>query len=81
MGTKEKPGIFDCYHAAAPDEPMFVLLARDIRAPVLVEEWARQRTDLVRSGARPNTPDEWEKIQEAWACAKAMKDWYALNRK
>lgn len=39
MGTKNNPGKFDCYDAALPDEPMFVLLARD---PV-VREWVRRR--------------------------------------
>jgi hypothetical protein len=29
MGTKSNPGPFDCYAKAEPDEPMFVLLARD----------------------------------------------------
>jgi hypothetical protein len=45
MGTKQNPGPFDCYAAAAPDEPMFVLLARDPLAPALVREWARQRSE------------------------------------
>lgn len=30
MGTKNNPGAFDCYANAEPDEPMFVLLARDL---------------------------------------------------
>jgi hypothetical protein len=29
MGSKIQPGKFDCYANALPDEPMFVLLARD----------------------------------------------------
>ena len=37
MGTKNNPGQFDCYRNAEPDEPMFVLLARDERAPQQTE--------------------------------------------
>lgn len=43
MATKEKPGEFDCYANAKPDEPMFVLLARDVSAPWLVAAWAALR--------------------------------------
>lgn len=43
MGTKENPGRFDCYANAAPDEPMFILLARDKHAPTLVWLWATLR--------------------------------------
>lgn len=43
MGTKNNPGKFDCYEAADPDEPMFVLLARDASAPHLVRLWAAVR--------------------------------------
>ena len=32
MGTKNNPGKFDCYEHAKPDEPMFVLLGRDLEA-------------------------------------------------
>lgn len=43
MGTKLSPGPWDCYEAAEPDEPMFVLLARDPAAPGLVRRWAAHR--------------------------------------
>jgi hypothetical protein len=43
MGTKNNPGAFDCYANAAPDEPMFILLARDKHAPTLVWLWALMR--------------------------------------
>lgn len=39
MSTKLNPGAFDCHGAALPDEPMFVLLARDPLAPALVRQW------------------------------------------
>lgn len=43
MGTKQNPARFDCYANALPDEPMFVLLARDDDAPFRVEDWALRR--------------------------------------
>ena len=66
MGTKNNPGEYDCYANAEPDEPMFILLARDPDAPALVRQWAKARWDR---GERQ------EKIAEADACAKAMEDW------
>lgn len=66
MGTKINPGRFDCYDAAAPDEPMFVLLARDRHAPMLIEQWADMRR---REGEDP------AKVQEAIDCAQSMRAW------
>lgn len=40
MATKNKPGEFDCYANADPDEYMFVLLARDSSAAFVVRVWA-----------------------------------------
>lgn len=71
MGTKNNPGKFDCYANALPDEPMFVLLARDDRAPLLVEEWAEM------SERRKTDP---AKIAEARDCAAAMRTWRLKNR-
>ena len=69
MGTKNAPGQFDCYAKAAPDEPLFVLLARDPLAPTLVEQWAYQRMQT----AGPDDP----KIEEAFECAAAMRRYFA----
>lgn len=69
MGTKLKPGKFDCYNNAEPDEPMFVLLGRDPLAPLLVELWADVRANLVTAEG------EEEKLTEARACAKSMRNW------
>lgn len=66
MGTKNKPGAFDCYANAAPDEPMFVLLGRDRHAAGLVRLWALLRQ---RDG------EDEVKITEALDCAKAMDAW------
>lgn len=89
MGTKANPGEFDCYESAAPDEPMFVLLARDDEnAPDRVEEWARVRfAQVAYLLAHTQLPDrndaahkEWltkelRKIAEALKCAQDMRDW------
>lgn len=66
MGTKKRPGKYDCYEAADDDEPMFVLLARDPMAPDVVRYWAMWRE---LSGA------DAAKVDEARACARAMEDW------
>ncbi len=64
MGTKNNPGAFDCYANAGPDEPMFVLLARDPFAPILVRLWADLRA---QAAGNPS------KVAEARACADAME--------
>jgi hypothetical protein len=66
MGTKNNPGKYDCYANAEPDEPMFVLLGRDSRAPALVRQWALMETD--------NT-----KADEAERCAAEMEEWRAKH--
>jgi len=71
MGSKNSPGQFDCYHAADPDEPMFILLARDWTAPILVKLWA----DL-----REQRGTNAQKIAEARACAEAMVRWFNGDR-
>ena len=66
MGSKLNPGKFDCYENAKPDEPMFVLLARDPMAPILVRLWADLRE---HSAGNPS------KVFEARDCANAMEQW------
>lgn len=67
MGTKNNPGEYDCYSKAEPDEPMFILLARDDFAPKLVETWARHR--------RLTHGDADLKAKEADDCALLMEAW------
>lgn len=70
MGTKSNPGAYDCYARAEDNEPMFVLLARDPGAPVLVRLWAELRAIL--------TPDtDAHKLNEADYVANAMEQWAA----
>lgn len=74
MGTKNNPGTYDCYANAEPDEPMFVLLARDPLASELVLAWAHQRAEADVDGA-----DE-AKIAEAVECAAAMERWRSAHQ-
>lgn len=66
MGTKNNPGTFDCYANAEPDEPMFILLARDPLAPMLVRLWGEMRA-LTRGQS--------SKVTEAMNCAVLMEAW------
>ncbi len=66
MGTKNNPGKFDCYDKAEPDEPMFILLARDSDAATLVRIWCTlKRKDGIG----------FAKLDEALHCADAMEAW------
>lgn len=84
MGTKIRPGKFDCYDLALPDEPVFVLLGRDPDAPDRVKEWARRRLRrlhvLISSAHRRHYDhDEFvrqiKKVAEALDCADEMVAW------
>lgn len=67
MATKNNPGTFDCYAAADPDEPLFILRGRDPMGGALVRLWAALRE--LKGGEDP------KKIAEARECAKAMDQW------
>lgn len=77
MGSKLHPGKFDCYANALPDEPMFVLLARDPSAPDLLRMWALSREVAVIDGRRPES--DRALVGEARECADAMKAWRLAN--
>jgi hypothetical protein len=77
MGTKNQPGKWDCYQNAMPDEPMFILLARDPSAPDLVEDWATQRTKEIAGGRRPSSDEAM--VDEAISCAANMRHWRVVN--
>jgi hypothetical protein len=71
MGTKADPGPFNCHAAAAPDEPIFTLLARDKHAALLVNLWAVLR-------ALDRGPDD-PKVVESCNVVDAMNEY--LRRK
>jgi len=70
MGTKQNPGIYDCYTKALPDEPIFTFSARDVDAPDTIRFWAARREACGKDS---------EKVQEAYAVAAAMEKWRAEN--
>ena len=76
MGTKNDPGEYDCYENAEPDEPMFVLLARDPHAPPIVRAWADyyESEGLEGFDEKPSE-DRTRKAAEARACAESMEQW------
>jgi hypothetical protein len=77
MGTKSNPTPYDCYKNAEPDEPLFVLLGRDVHAARLVRQWADTRAIEIGRGLRP--VEDLEQVKEAIECADAMQS-YQLNR-
>lgn len=89
MGTKLNPGKFDCFANAAPDEPMFVLLARDRMAPFLVSIWAKVRVGdheaagvvfekmLQEVSPKYSLQPDIDKSHEAIKCAMTMFEWYS----
>jgi hypothetical protein len=70
MGSKLNPGKFDCYESAEPDEPMFILLARDPQAASLVRRWAAERA---------NQTGFTQKVVEAMKAADEMEQWRLDN--
>lgn len=77
MGTKNNPGKFDCYQNALPDEPMFVLLARDPEFCNLVSQWANKRMADIRCGLRPDS--DLAVCYEALDCAVNAENWRKNN--
>lgn len=77
MGSKSNPGQFDCYADALPDEPMFVLLARDPMAPMIVQNWANARKQLIATGEKPL--EDMAVVDEALTCAAEMRAWRFNN--
>lgn len=77
MSTKQNPGTFDFYENALPDEPMFVLLARDPSAPDLVRQWAERRSWEIGQGERPES--DRAMVKEAYDCAREMARWRIEN--
>lgn len=71
MPTKQHPGVFDCYAAALPDEPIFVILGRDIAGPATLGYWAQQRIAL----GKTDGPDDLDRIKAAVAEATEMREW------
>jgi len=77
VATKNEELASGCFSRAMPDEPMFVLLARDPSAPSLVESWAHRRATEIGQGNRPES--DKAQVGEAYALASKMRAWRANN--
>lgn len=75
MPSKQNPGVFDCYKAALPDEPIFVILGRDLAGPATLERWALERTKLGLTASQ----DDRDRIAAALDEAKEMQEWRERN--
>ena len=67
----------ECYTRALPDEPYFVLLARDLDAPDTVKSWAWRRGKAIREGYKPAVDKHL--VTDAKSVAYAMKVWRCEN--
>lgn len=72
MGTKNNPGEFDCYAAAEPDEPMFILLGRDPTAPLVMTVWRAMKREMREQGTSQISD---EKLIEAKKLSILMEKW------
>ena len=76
METKNNPTPGSCLAKALPDEPMFILLARDRCAPDTIRFWADQRSQL---GVEQGESQDAEQLLEALETAEEMGAWRARN--
>ena len=74
MGTKNNPGPIDCYAAAAPDEPIFVLRATDPLAARIVQKWDNLYRERKMLEGQWNDTTE-KKYLEAHNCAAEMTEY------
>lgn len=74
MSTKENPGTYNAYAKAEPDEPMFVLLARDREAPAVIRIWATLWLQELKLGIRPES--DRAQVEEALRCMSEMEIWH-----
>lgn len=75
MATKETATGNDCYARLQPDEPYFLLMARDPDFEIVVQIWAMLRRMQIRNGSRPDTPLEHAQISEAFLCSTEGRIW------
>ena len=77
MSTKQETGAYDCYANLLPDEPYFLLMARDPDAQWAVREWASRREAAINAGTRPES--DREKVREAFEVERQMVRWQREN--
>jgi hypothetical protein len=71
----ERSDSTSCWNKARENERVFVLLARDLAAPMAIRAWVGERLNLGL-----NLPDD-EQITEALECAKLMEREQARAKK
>lgn len=67
LKTQELENPNSCLNRARDDEPVFVLLGRDVTAPDTIRRWANERIH-----AGKNLPGD-QQIKEALALAESME--------
>ncbi len=72
METKLNPNPNGCLAKALPDEPFFVLLARDPCAPAAICHWAELRA---KASVEDDRPQDAEQLSEAFETAEKMAGW------
>lgn len=79
MGTRNRPGQYDCWSRLADDEPYFLLMARDNSAPAAIIAWVGDRLDRIKNGERRGA-DDLPQLREALGAIRDMVAWHrALN--
>lgn len=93
MGTKSDPGKFDCYAKLDPDEPYFLLRAKDPSSSFLVRIWKENRLGNYDECLRQlhlmfENPEvrkrmsnlTYEKLLESENTATDMVNWFNINQ-
>lgn len=75
MSTKENPSPFDPYKKLLPNEPYFLIRAKDPDFEMNVRRWAGDRTLRINMNAWPDTQKERSKVSSALELARAGKEW------
>lgn len=64
-----------CLGKAADDEPVFILRAKDVLAPIAVRRWA----DMLEAASHPDDRPRRDKAMEARKLARDMEAWSLAN--
>lgn len=79
METKQNLSRRGCLAFALPDEPMFILLARDPDAPAAIRSWCERRARRQVLEPTIELVGDSEKIVDAVDDAEAFEKWRAEN--
>ncbi len=72
MGTKRNPGLYDCHHAADPDEPIFTLRGKDPTSATIVRAWVVLREHLADKGVIERDENQ---VNEALSLASQLEQY------